>query len=71
VRLFQDFNDTRWLAEALGHLGDAYHAAGSIGSAIDAWGQALAILEGLCHADAHHMRAKLDIVSIASQDTAL
>lgn len=66
VRLFQDLNDTWWLAEALGHLGDAYHAAGSIGSAIDAWGQALAILEDLQHADAHHMQAKLDIVSSAS-----
>lgn len=67
VRLFQDLNDTWWLAEALGHLGDAYQAAGSIGNAIDSWGQALAILEDLHHADAHHMRAKLDVVRLVKR----
>ena len=41
------------------HLGDAYHAAGDLDQARQAWEQALAILEDLHHSDADQVRARL------------
>ena len=41
------------------HLGDAYHAAGDLGLARQAWQDALAILEDLNHSDADQVRARL------------
>jgi tetratricopeptide (TPR) repeat protein len=42
------------------HLGDAYHAAGQLPQARQAWQEALAILEDLNHSDADQVRARLD-----------
>ena len=42
------------------HLGDAYHAAGQLPQARQAWREALAILEDLNHSDADQVRARLD-----------
>ncbi len=42
------------------HLGDAYHAAGQLPQARQAWQEALAILEDLSHSDADQVRARLD-----------
>ena len=42
------------------HLGDAYHAAGDMGPARQAWQEALAILENLNHSDADQVRARLN-----------
>jgi len=42
------------------HLGDAYHAAGDLDHARQAWQEALAILENLNHSDADQVRARLD-----------
>jgi hypothetical protein len=41
------------------HLGDAYHAAGQLPQARQAWREALAILEDLNHSDADQVRARL------------
>ena len=41
------------------HLGDAYHAAGDLDHARQAWQEALAILEDLNHSDANQVRARL------------
>ncbi len=41
------------------HLGDAYSAAGDMGLARQSWREALDILEGLNHADADQVRARL------------
>ena len=42
------------------HLGDAYHAAGELDHAQQAWQEALAILEDLNHSDADQVRGRLD-----------
>ena len=46
-------------AEATVHLGDCQHAAGAGAEARESWRAALAILEGIGHADADAVRAKL------------
>ncbi len=45
----------------LSNLGDAYHAGGDHESARNAWRQALTILDELGHADARHIRTKIDV----------
>ncbi len=41
------------------HLGDAYHTAGQLPHARQAWQEALAILEDLNHSDADQVCARL------------
>jgi len=43
----------------LTHLGDAFHAAGDLPAACDAWRSALVILQDLDHLDADEVRARL------------
>jgi tetratricopeptide (TPR) repeat protein len=50
----------RWAeADALAHLGQAYLARGDTDMARRVWGQAIGILDDLCHPDADDIRAKL------------
>jgi tetratricopeptide (TPR) repeat protein len=57
--LLAEVGDLAHQAEYLNDLADAYHADGQHAMAIDACGQALAILTGLQHPDTAKTRAKL------------
>jgi DNA-binding SARP family transcriptional activator len=57
--LFREAGDRYAESEILSHIGDTYHATGDGPATRQAWGQALAILDDLHHADAALVRAKL------------
>lgn len=59
VELYADLGFRYQLAETLNYAGDAYQAGGDLSAARHAWIRALAILDGLRHPDAGHVRAKL------------
>ncbi len=57
--VWRDLGDRYNEAETLNHLGDTCRSAGAPERGRDAWRRALAILDQLGHADAHHVRMKL------------
>jgi DNA-binding SARP family transcriptional activator/Tfp pilus assembly protein PilF len=57
--LFRQAGDVLGVAETLGHIGDAHHAAGQADEARVAWQEALAILDELHHPGFGQVRAKL------------
>jgi hypothetical protein len=65
ITLYRQLEDRYYEADALVHLGKAWHSAGSAIAAADAWQQVLRILDQLGHAGAEKVRAKLSAVSAA------
>ena len=59
LRLYRELGNLRNRATTLTHLGDTYEASGYQEAACGAWKQALDILDGLHHADAGQLRAKV------------
>jgi tetratricopeptide (TPR) repeat protein len=55
----RELGDRHQLTRALHHLGDAHQAAGDHNAAIEAWAEALTILDDLHHPDADQVRAKI------------
>jgi len=60
VNILEGLRTGYYLTTMLVHLGDAYHAAGDLEHARQAWQDALAILEDLNHSDASQVRARLE-----------
>ncbi|SDT54665.1 AfsR/SARP family transcriptional regulator [Actinoplanes derwentensis] len=59
LRIYRAVSDRYLQADTLTHLGDTEHAAGRGGHALDAWRQALDILDDLGHPDAAGLRDKV------------
>jgi DNA-binding SARP family transcriptional activator/tetratricopeptide (TPR) repeat protein len=60
ICLLEQVGERHHLAEALTHLGDTHLAAGRPGAARQAWQRAIVLLDELGHADAEHLRARVD-----------
>jgi len=68
IELRREIGDRCGQAGTLTHIGDAWHDVGNLAEAGHAWQQALAILDDLCHPDAHQVRAKLrDVGTVTSR----
>jgi tetratricopeptide (TPR) repeat protein len=61
VRTFRAIGAPYLSARSLSDLGDCHEAAGDGDAAIDAWQQALAVLDELAHPDADKVRRKINV----------
>ncbi len=59
LRLYGQTGEVYQKANTFEHLGDTYLATGEVDHASAAWQAALGVLDGLAHADAERIRAKL------------